>query len=310
MYYKQHVVSMKMNRLKLCLVGACACALLLACSDDDSWTPANPNREKSSLQEDSSNSLKKSSSSSSEVEDEKLSSSSKVKSSSSEDVNSSSSFDTSPTCLVGGGFMWNGAAAEYRVNTGFDNGTETSGFWFSFGDNVDGGLSTITWPLPLGNDYSEEALDPVIDECSGVCGTFKLDAGTMDYDPFVGIAFNIAGTRSEYGDPLVDADVANACGWGGLCITYTVDVDAILELSMGREKDSALVGFDLPYAKLPKTVTDDHRCFQWSQFRQGGWGPRKITGDEIATTLAAIRFKIQGKDGTTGKFNVKTIGTY
>ena len=290
-------------RLKLCLVGACACALLLACSDDDSWTPANPNREKSSLQEESSSSLKKSSSSSSEVEDEKSSSSSKV-------MNSSSSFDTSPTCLGGGNFHWAGAAAEYWVNTGFDNGTETSGYWYTFGDYVDGGRSTITWPLPLGNDYSEEALDPVIDECGGVCGTFKLDAGTMDYDPFVGIAFNVAGTMSATGNPLVDADVANVCGWGGLCIAYTADVDAVLELSMGRARDSALVGFDLPYVKLPKTEIDDRSCFQWSQFRQGGWGPRKITGDEIATTLAAIRFKIQGKDGTTGEFNVKTIGTY
>ena len=83
---------MKENLLKLGLATsvACACALLLACSDDDSWTPANPNPEMSSLQEESSSSSENASSSSG-VEDEKSSSSSKVKSSSSESEDSSSS---------------------------------------------------------------------------------------------------------------------------------------------------------------------------------------------------------------------------
>lgn len=82
-------------RLKLCLVAACVCAQFLACGDDDSWTPANPNPEMSSLQEESSSSSENSSSSSSGVEDEKSSSSSKVKSSSSENEDSSSSKENS-----------------------------------------------------------------------------------------------------------------------------------------------------------------------------------------------------------------------
>jgi len=89
-------MEMKENLLKLGLATsvACACALLLACSDDDSWTPANPNPEMSSLQEESSSSSENSSSSSG-VEDEKSSSSSKVKSSSSENEDSSSSKENS-----------------------------------------------------------------------------------------------------------------------------------------------------------------------------------------------------------------------
>ena len=85
-----------MNLLKLGFATsvACACALFLACGDDDSWTPANPNPEMSSLQEESSSSSENSSSSSG-VEDEKSSSSSKVKSSSSENENSSSSKENS-----------------------------------------------------------------------------------------------------------------------------------------------------------------------------------------------------------------------
>ena len=88
---------MKENLLKLGLATsvACACALFFACGDDDSWTPANPNPEMSSLQEESSSSSENSSSSSSGVKDEKSSSSSKVKSSSSENENSSSSKENS-----------------------------------------------------------------------------------------------------------------------------------------------------------------------------------------------------------------------
>ena len=87
---------MKENLLKLGLATsvACACALFLACGDDDSWTPANPNPEMSSLQEESSSSSENSSSSSG-VEDEMSSSSSKGKSSSSENEHSSSSKENS-----------------------------------------------------------------------------------------------------------------------------------------------------------------------------------------------------------------------
>ena len=257
----------------------CACALFLACGDDDSWSPANQNPE--------------------------MSSSSKVTSSSSEDKSSSSEVEDSRS---GTFFHWKGGASDYWVNTGLDNGTETSGYWYFFDDHAEGGLSTITWPAKIDVGFLDE-LDPVIDACDGVCGKFELDVGSLDYHPFVGVAFNVAGVKSLSRDPFADPDVADASAWGGLCISYTNDVEATLELSTGEP----LYGYDLPYVTLPRSETGDEVCFAWSRFRRAGWGEwgtkGKETGDEAAKSLATVIIMIQ-KAGGTGKFNIMSIGSY
>ena len=212
-----------------------------------------------------------------------------------------------PTRSHYGVMSWEGYAGEYSVVTDLDNGTETAGYWYTFGDSIDGGKSRIEWPTELGNEYDMLALDPVIDVCGGVCGKFILDAGFLEYKPFVGVAFNVAGYADSFGESI---DVADASAWGGLCIGYTVDVDAVLELSMGETMDSALVSFDIPFTRLPKSATGNEVCKTWDQFNQAGWGKGKITGDEIAKTLGAIRFKIQAADSTVGNFNVMRIGSY
>ena len=304
-------------RLKLCLVAACVCAQFLACGDDASSTGAERSETASSAVELSSAMLESSSSATPE-------SSEGMSSSISDSVSSSSSFGTPPTqpdndyyedlCLRKSDMsrdLWEGTT--YRVSTCEDNGTETSGYWYVFSDQQDGGNSSIEWPVEtdvmLGDDLGD-GLNPVIEACGGVCGTFKLDAGEMKEEPFVGIAFNVAGReKGESGKPYGEAlDVADVVKWGAICITYSVDVKVKLELSMGRARDSALVGFDLPYVTLPKCLgAPEDVCFAWSRFKQGGWGTDQITGEEVAKNLATIRFKIQGEDGTTGRFDVKGI---
>lgn len=213
-----------------------------------------------------------------------------------------------PTLLSHHGIMsWEGAYGEYSVDTGLDNGTETAGYWYVYDDSMDGGKSRIEWLVPPGNEYSEFAMDPIIDACGGVCGKFILDAGSLEYKPFVGVAFNVAGYVDASSESV---DVADASAWGGLCITYTVDVDAVLELSMGETMDSALVSFDIPFTRLPKSATGNEVCKTWDQFNQAGWGRGKISGDEIAKTLGAVRFKIQASDSTVGNFNIMAIGSY
>ena len=203
------------------------------------------------------------------------------------------------------GFSWSGAAGEYFVNTGLDNGTETAGYWYSYADDADGGLSEVTWPVPLGNEYSDDALDPVIDECGGVCGTFTLNAGTLEYKPFVGIGFNVAGTATATGGAATTAD---ATAWGGICITYTVDAPATLELGLGDDKDAS-IGYDNPFVSLPKASAASEVCTQWAGFKQAGWGKGKVTGDEAGAALAAVKFKIQAADGTTGSFNITAVSS-
>jgi hypothetical protein len=147
-------------------------------------------------------------------------------------------------------------------------------------------------------------MDGIIDYCGGVCGTYQLEQGKMDYNPFVGIAFDIAGPADYWDGPAVAAD---ASAMGGLCIAYTSDFAASLELGLSDEKE-AEVGYDIPFASLPKATSVVVKDIPWSSFKQAGWGTGKITGEEAAAMLKSVRFKIQGKDGMTGSFNVMSVG--
>ena len=203
---------------------------------------------------------------------------------------------------------WFGDQGLYQVTTGLDNGTGTSGYWYSYNDASDGGLSSIDWPASLVTDYSDEAMDNVIEACSGVCGTANLSANTLTYNPFVGIGFNVAGTATETGGEATPAD---ASGWLGVCIAYTSDAAPSLELGLGDTKDAA-VKYDNPFFPLSKAPsTAVVKNIEWADFAQNGWGPKDggdaITGEEAAAILAALKFKIQAKDGAY-KFNIMSVG--
>ena len=258
---------------------------LAACGDDNSSSAATEQDESitssSALPESSSEQL---SSNSSATE----SSSSTAESSNDGDESSSSKFlDLSVT-----GFIWEGYALEYQINTGIAEAE-----WYMFNDSAEGGHSTITWPVPLGTEYYSEAFDPVIDECEGICGTFNLNQGSMDHKPYVGVGFNLAGRAASE----VDASAA-----AGICITYTSDVSVALLLGLSDEKEDA-IGYDNPFTPLPKSETASEVCTTWERFKQAGWGTGKITGDEAAAALVAVKFKIQAADSTTGEFSITGI---
>jgi hypothetical protein len=258
---------------------------LAACGDDNSSSAATEQDESitssSALPESSSEQL---SSSSSATE----SSSSTAESSNDGDESSSSKFlDLSVT-----GFIWEGYALEYQINTGIAEAE-----WYMFNDSAEGGHSTITWPVPLGTEYYSEAFDPVIDECEGICGTFNLNQGSMDHKPYVGVGFNLAGRAASE----VDASAA-----AGICITYTSDVSVALLLGLSDEKEDA-IGYDNPFTTLPKSETASEVCTTWERFKQAGWGTGKITGEEAAAALVAVKFKIQAADSTTGEFSITGI---
>ena len=233
-------------------------------------------------------------------------------SSSSADVSSSSELlDLSVT-----GLTWAGDACEYTINTGIAEAE-----WYMFNDSAEGGHSTITWPVPLGNDYTNDSFDPVIDECGGVCGTFNLNQGSMDYKPYVGVGFNLVCGTFNLNQGSMDykpyvgvgfnlagraASEVDATAWGGICITYTSDVSVALLLGLSDEKEDA-IGYDNPYTTLPKSETASEVCTAWGKFKQAGWGTDKVTGDEAAAALVAVKFKIQAADSTTGEFSITGI---
>ena len=195
----------------------------------------------------------------------------------------------------------------YYVNTGLDNGTNTAGYWFVKDDHDDGGESKVVWPVATGNELNNNSLDPIIEHCKGVCGTAKLNKGTLTYNPFVTVGFNVVGEDENSGTPAP----GNASSWGGICITYRSDVSPSLELSLG-DVDAA-IGYALPAASLPKTRNGGSqiKCFSWSDFKQPSWykGATKISGPDAAAQLVSINFKMQGVPGKY-KFNICAIGPY
>lgn len=200
---------------------------------------------------------------------------------------------------------WIGAdEGSYRVLTEIGNSTDTEGYWFSYNDKNDGGESEVVWPVTPGTTYSDDALDPIIDECKGVCGTASLSKGTLTYPAFVGIGFNVVGENAK---DKTKSDPGDATAWGGVCITYTSDAKAQLELGLG-DFDTE-IKYANPYVDLAKATSPMTKTISWSQFKQPTWytDKNKISGDEAAAQLVAIKFKIQGADGDY-KFNICAIG--
>ena len=213
---------------------------------------------------------------------------------------SSSAVVEAPVC----GDMWCGPNHDYRVETEFEYGDGYSGYWFSYTDHAEGGSSVVGWPVARGTEWSSEAFDPVIDYCDGICGTFALDKGVLTYDPFVGLGFNVAGT--DGGMPVP----ANASAWGGVCVVYYSNVDIVLEMGLGDEVDAAL-GYDTPIVIMRKSSASKVVEYAWSEFRQAGWGGKDtISGDEASKTLAQLKFKFQAENGTTGDYNIVSVGRY
>ena len=211
------------------------------------------------------------------------------------------------SAIYAGPFItWNGADddAPDQIQTGLDNGTGTSGFWFTYTDYGDGGQSIVHWDIDI-NPEPPFTLEPIIYECKGICGTARLSKGTSAYNPFVGLGFNVAGEISEKDWSLATGDAST---WGGLCVTYTSDTDIALELGLGEKIDSTM-NYANPAVTLPASQTDKRVVVSWSDFKQPSSydGAVKFDGEAAAKQLAMVRFKIQAEDGDY-RFNICAVG--
>ncbi len=241
-----------------------------------------------------------SSSSSSKIEVNETPSSSSSSSLIPSSSSSSSLTPLRPYVEKGGFVTWYGDQGEYRINTGLDAGTNTSGLWYDTYDDIKGGASQIEWPTPLGEGTNR--FNSVIEHCKGICGTFSLDKGELGYNPYISINFDLAG-KDETGK-IVATDVSKM---EGICIGYSSDIAGSIEISLGAQGDAEF-GEDLPFVSFPKASTGAVKEYTWSEFRQVGWGEKYITGEEAATKIVSLRFKLQARHGTTGNFNIMSIG--
>ena len=202
---------------------------------------------------------------------------------------------------------WIGADLTEQINTGIANNTETAGYWFDYDDSGDKGASKVTWPVNKGTEYSEGSMLPIIEHCGGICGTAVLDKGSLTYNPFVGIGFNVVGETSANDNTPAAGD---ASAWGGLCITYSSDAAPSLELGLGDEVDQS-IGYANPAASLPKSAAGTMKDLTWADFKQPAWykGDTKMSGDAASKQLVAVKFKIQNTPGSY-EFNICAVGAY
>ena len=202
---------------------------------------------------------------------------------------------------------WYGSLSEYDINTGYDNGTATSGFWFAYGDDELGGASKIIWPIDVCYEYEPGCFDVVFDYCEGICGTADFSKGNMtERNPFVGLGFNVAGEKSLTDNTPVSAD---ASAMGGICVTYTSDNDIKLKLGLGEmEKE---YDYNLPTKTLPKSKDLITKYVPWADFKQPSEGNgKKISAEEAAKILTTIKFEIPGEAGKQASFNIRSVGPY
>ena len=249
-----------------------------------------------------------------------VSSSSLASSSSSSLSSSSSSSYVKPSAFECGWLLsWNGIDEEDGVHVPIDECVDSSwpknvvadGAWrIMETDSVDGGKSSIVWPV----DFSDgvDSMAAVKEYCQGICGTAVLDKGSMTYNPFVSIGFTLA--RDSSGNP-VPVDVSD---WGGICISYMSEVSPSIELDLGDSVNTKVLNYAVPAVTLSKaTASAVRKCFPWSSFNLPSWlkgdaqGWKEDTGVKAAKQLVGVRFKIQAmsKDGGYG-FNIKAISDY
>lgn len=190
---------------------------------------------------------------------------------------------------------WSGPNGDYRVITDMDDGSDESGYWYTYDDQPDGGSSAITWPVATGNEYDDSALDPIIDNCGGLCGNVSIGAGN-EY-PFAGVGFNLTGPDQTGGD---------VSGWGGLCVTYTSTI--AFDVELGPQDEATYTKYNNYKAKQKVSASKTTVNLAWSDFKQeAGWGVTVAQGEYLGK-VAAIKFKFSGKAGNSGEFNIMEVG--
>ena len=288
------------------ILGAAASAALLnviACSDDNTCDPVDVSVESSSSVEESSSSevitVESSSSAksaryemSSSVKGSESSSSAKLLSSSSEQIASSSSVAngncTEPNSTYN---MWNGPAIDYQVNTGVDNGSETSGYWFTFlAENSE--TSSVIFPRP-NSEYVYG--DELFLCCEGVCGAFDF----VDMYGPMGIGFYVAGESAINDKTPALGDISS---WGGVCITYASE--DVLNVVLSNIQDEAYEKVrEQPRFGLPKTLSLKTVCLNWDDFT-------KVNDNLDPSQVASVLFYADGDAQKRVRFKIAGLGKY
>ena len=211
------------------------------------------------------------------------------KSSSSSVVESSSSAK-----FIIGNMLWDGFSNRTdKVSTG---GDKTSGYWYEFNDNSEGGSSTIQFPSNVDTHIYGSPFPELIEKYRGI--QLGVAFGSGYEKPYAGVAFNVWSEEQEG---------VNVYPWGGLCLEYKSSIDFEIELGL-EEGAFPTMGSCSFVASVPASTSEKISDFGWEKFVNNcGAGVSPDIAD-VLKKVASVRLKFSGAAGTTGDFFIERIG--
>ena len=220
--------------------------------------------------------------------------------------------------------MW-GPTTGYRVRTGYDNGTNTSGIWTVSTYPAENAYVDMVWPGNATTEYDSMALADVIDKCGGsLCGKALFKGKNRipenDYHPGgrreVYIDFYLAGKNASGKIESVDAS-----DMGGICVSYSGDIhrlQLILDDSLAALIEPAR--FNTEFAGLGSISKTDSNvreiCCSWHNLtydHSNGFGSGFVFSEEAVAHLKGLRFVLKGgygEDDYESEFKIIGISRY
>lgn len=210
--------------------------------------------------------------------------------------------------------MW-GRTSGYRVRTGFDNGTNTSGIWTWHTE----GNVRFEWPGVATDEYDSMALADVIDKCGGsLCGKvvnepneIKDDSAAAHVESSAYVEFYFAGMDSLGNIGEVDARAMN-----GICVEYSGDifVELIPSDSITNLNKISTFGFRTnsfnPKNLLSKSEKTCNVFGGFAIYTSGEMDWSKLVPmEDVLAHLKGIRFIFNYNEENTD-FNITSIDWY
>ena len=190
-------------------------------------------------------------------------------------------------------FCWSGSVDENgRVITGSPD--STSGWWYEFSDENDGGSSYIQFPTDIETFDDGLFFGHLVESYGALKGEARLQDG-YEY-PYVGLAFNVWN---------IDKKGADITAWGGICLAYISTIAFSIELVPEDEK---MTEDDNYKAFVSKAPSGSSYNFPWDKFKQGGWG-KAADRDSVLKQVSSVRLIFQGTAGTSGDFSIGAMGS-
>ena len=213
------------------------------------------------------------------------------------------------------------------IETGLTDGRISNGLWFyTFSVNYLNEVQIDWYPAYVPPEPSAHKLDGVVRNCGGICGTAIFDTTkSVSYNPpSAGVGFNVLQDTVISGLSGFKTSEGDASAWGGICVTYTSDLDIKIELDnsltqhtlnqsgfgFGNNSDDTTC-YAKPTAILPASQTGNMVKVAWSDFEQPITFKcnSKLSGEEIAKQLKSVTFSMHGGTGSY-KFNICAVGPH